>query len=164
MMLAYSVSPIYDASKHSPLTDDYFYGNDDYQLQIDADMFYEQTDVAWKNEEQMKEYVDKILTGKEISDYEQDHAKRLPEEERQYEEERAAFLAEHIDRIRSEVHRKQINDSTLYRTEDRVKAAYENFKNVARKPNDNSEEQPEKFSPAPKQAVFIGRVTPGKKR
>ena len=167
LMQAYSVSPIYDDSKHSASTSDYFYKRDDYLQTIEAEQYFKQTDMAWDNNKRLEDARQRVygkISQREIADYEQRHAEQVKKEDWQDKAERNKILAEHQDNTRSKEHRKQVNDDSLYRTQERVINAYENFRNVARK-TENEEQSDSlakevKMSPVPKRAVFIGRVSP----
>lgn len=167
LMQAYSVSPHYDDSKHSNITKDYFYKRDDYLQTIEAEQYFKQTDMAWDYNKRLEDARQRVygkISQREIADYEQRHAEQVKKEDWQDKAERNKILAEHQDNTRSKEHRKQVNDDSLYRTQERVINAYENFRNVARK-TENEEQSDSlakevKMSPVPKRAVFIGRVSP----
>ena len=169
LMQAYSVSPHYDDSKHSNITKDYFYKRDDYVQTIEAEDYFKQTDMAWDSEQRLEDAKKRIygkISQKEIAAYEQQHAEQVIKEDQQDKADRDKVLAEHQDHILTQEHRKQVNEISLYRTEERVINAYDNFKNVARKVEENSGEPADntdkgiKTSPVPKRAVFIGRINP----
>ena len=169
LMQAYSVSPIFDASKHSVLTDEYFYGKDDYRQQIELEKFRNQVDSTWDFQDRLekaKKRVYEKMTQKEVSEYEQYHAQQVKQEDLQDKINRNRVLEEHEDYVRSREHCSQINEDRLYRTEDRVVKAYEDFKDVARKTDDTSDQtkkKDDKLSAVPERATFIGRITPNGK-
>lgn len=76
------------------------------------------------------------------------------------------YMIEQYNEAKQKILNLHNNEISLYRTEERVINAYDNFKNVARKVEENSGEPTDntdkgiKTSPVPKRVVFIGRINP----
>ncbi|MBQ8481225.1 MAG: hypothetical protein IJ532_01665 [Alphaproteobacteria bacterium] len=166
MMKEYSLSGLHNDGINHTLSEieDYFYGRDAYNDVKEADIIRKQENAAWETKEQIEASKQRIynkFTKREVADYEQRHADEVKKEDLQDKIERDNVIANHENHIRSKEHRKQITEENLRRNEERLSKAYENFKDIARKPKEGDEKKDNPISnDVPKRAVFIGRAEP----
>lgn len=91
VMQEYAKSPIFEPSKHSPATEDYYYGDDIYKF---TESVAREWDAVERSEEARKRIESKLLK-QEIGDYAKTHAKAREKEERADRMARDKVLAEY---------------------------------------------------------------------
>lgn len=165
MMNGFSMSGLYEVTLEDryPEIGDYYHRLDVYEQTRDIETERRQIDSAWETNEQIEAAKQRIynkFTKKEIADYEQSHAEQVKKEDAQYQAELKEFAKEHINRERSKEHQKQINKIKLKKSDELFKAAYKNYKDVARKPKKDGKLEKPASNEVPKRAVFIGRAEP----
>lgn len=165
MMKEYSLRGLYRAADthNNPKIDDYFFDRDAYQIAKEVDVINRQTDAAWETKEQInaaKQRVYNKFTKKEIADYEVSHTEQVKREDAQYRADLKYFVKGHENRERSKDHQKQINEIKLKNNDKLLEAAYENFKDIARKPKEDDKSEKPASNNVPKRAVYVGRGKP----
>ncbi len=165
MMTEYSLSGLYNDGVHQNYQDveNYFYGKDVYKEVKEIKAMNEQENSAWETKEQIdaaKQRIYNKFTKKEIAEYEQSHAEQVKREDAKYVTELKEFVKEHENRERSKEHQKQIDEIKLKHNDKLLEAAYENFKDVARKPKEDDKSEKPASNDVPKRAVYVGRGKP----
>ena len=135
-----------------------------YQITREGEVINRQTDAAWDINKQIdaaKQRVYNKFTQKEIAENEKAHAEQVKRNDAQYTAELKEFAKEHINSERSKEHQKQINEIKLKHNDELLSATYENYKDVARKPQEGKNVKEDGSSrDVPKRAVYIGRGEP----
>ena len=164
MMKEYSLSGLYHDGVHRSFeeVENYFQGRDAYKDAVEIETIRKQENSAWETKEQLdaaKQRIYNKFTKKEIAEYEQSHAEQVKREDAKYVSELGEFLGEHENRNLSKEHQKQITEIRLKHSDKELAAAYENYKDVARKPKEGekAEERPASHK-VPKRAVFLARA------
>lgn len=165
MMKQCSLKGIYNENlaKNYPEISDYYHGRDVYELEVQLEKERQQTDEAWETKEQIdaaKQRIYNKFTKKEVAEYEQSHAEQVKREDAKYTKELKEFVKGHENRERSKEHQKQIDEIKLKHNDKLLEAAYENFKDVARKPGENDKSEKTASNEVPKRAVYVGRGKP----
>lgn len=165
MMNEYSLSGLYNDGVHQNYQDveNYFCGKDAYKEVKEIKAINEQENAAWETKEQIdaaKQRIYNKFTKKEIAEYEQSHAEQIKSEDAKYTAELKEFVKEHENRERSKEHQKQIDEIKLKHNDKLLEAAYENFKDVARKPKEDDKSEKPASNDVPKRAVYVGRGKP----
>jgi len=161
MMKEYSLSNSFNTDYHYAEVEDYYHGRDDYKLSKEAAVIRRQEDTAWETKELIdaaKQRIYNKFTKKEISEYEQFHAKQTKTEDAQYISELKDFIREHKNRELSKEHQKQIDEIKLKHNDKSLNAAYENYKDVARTQSNAEKSQTATSGKVPEKTVFLGRA------
>ncbi len=165
MMKQCSLNGVYNenlAKNYSEISD-YYHGYNVYEETLQLEKERQQTDEAWETKEQIdaaKQRIYNKFTKKEIAEYEQSHAEQVKREDAQYTAELKEFVKGHENRERSKEHQKQIDEIKLKHNDKLLEAAYENFKDVARKPEEDDKSEKPASNDVPKRAVYVGRGKP----
>ena len=138
MMKEYSLSGLYHDGVHRNFeeVENYFQGQDAYKDAIEIETIRKQENSAWETKEQLdaaKQRIYNKFTKKEVAEYEQSHAEQVKREDAQYKQELKDFIE---NREFSKEHQKQITEIRLKHSDKELAAAYENYKDMARKPKE----------------------------
>lgn len=164
MMKECSLSGLYNElqAKDHPKISDYYHGIDAYKEVKELETIHRQENIAWETKEQVeaaKERISNKMMPKIIADYEKRHAEQVKKEDAQYKQELNDFVESHVNRVRSKEHQKQIDEIKLKHSDKLLGAAYENFKDVAREPDNEENAKNVSISRnVPKHAAFIARI------
>lgn len=169
MMKEYYLSGVYSDKgyRHSFDVEDYYFGRDAYKVSKANAEKRRQVNEGWETHElgeaeKIKAYNEEFEkeSVKQIAEYEKRHAEQVKKEDSQYKQELKDFAAEHINRVRNKEHQKQINEIKLKHNDKLLEAAYDNFKDVARKPKEDDKSEKLASNDVPKRAAYIGRGKP----
>lgn len=164
MMKEYALHGLQNDEKNCRETSDYYHGFDPYKDVKEFETERKQVDAAWETKAQLEAAKQRIynkFTKKEIADYEVRHAEQIKREDAKYVSELKEFVNEHKNRERSKEHQKQIDEIKLKHNDKALSAAYENYKDVARKPQEGEKVKEDGLRrEVPKRAVFLGRAEP----
>lgn len=164
MMKEYSIHGLQNDARNERDISDYYHGYDPYKDVKEFETERRQVDSAWETKERLEAAKQRIynkFTKKEIAEYEQSHAEQVKKEDAQYKRELSDFAENHTNRKRSEEHQKQIDEIKLKHSDKALSAAYENYKDVARKPQEGEKVKEDgSRREVPKRAVFLGRAEP----
>jgi len=162
MMKEYALHGLQNDEKNYREISGYYHGFDPYKAVKEFETEHRQVDAAWETKERLEAAKQRIynkFTKKEIAEYEHSHAEQVKKEDAKYKQELSDFAAEHKNREISKKHQEQITEIRLKHSDEELRKGYENYKDVARKPQEGekAKEMPIK-NDVPKRAVFIARA------